>query len=119
MLDYTLIAGILLYLLAIRLASANVIKPVAASLVATLGYFAISTVIRGIILHAYKAPLWQLFGLIPIATLFLQIGIALLVFGKMDYREDSLDSWFAWAVAGCVGIFLVAPFVVTTLAQWL
>ena len=107
--SYTLIAGLLLYFLVVNMSASLRIKPLTASLIVVLGYFGVSSFIRGIMLVAYDAPLWQLFGVVPLATVALQGVIALFVFRKLDDSDDSYVSWLLWGTLGAVGIFYIAP----------
>lgn len=115
--DYTLIAGLLLYFLMVKLSVSSSVKPIAAALVSVLGYFIFSTIVDAIVYSSYRdLVLTQaLFGLIPIATVILQFAAALLVFTKLDRAEDSITSWFAWGVAGCALIFFIIPSITTSL----
>ena len=80
--SYTLIAGLLLYFLVVNMSASLRIKPLTASLIVVLGYFGVSSFIRGIMLVAYDAPLWQLFGVVPLTTVALQGIIALFAFAN-------------------------------------
>ena len=111
MISSTLLIGILIYFLAIKFTASTHIKPLTVSLFVVLTYFAITTFVKGIILVGYGAPLWQLFGFIPIITLVLQLGFAYLGFYKMDQSDHSYLSWLSWGVIGCFGIFIAAPFI--------
>lgn len=115
MINSSLIIGLLLYFLTVKFMASTHVKPLTASLVVVLTYFAITTFIRGIILTGYDAPLWQLFGFVPIATLLLQFGFAYLAFYKMNYGDESYTSWLLWGAFGCLGIFIAAPFIVFNL----
>lgn len=114
MMDYTLIAGLLLYFLTIKIMANDSLRPLSAALIVTLGYFIVSTILQGIILSAYNAPLWQLFSWVPISTLVLQFSIALLSFFKIYNSDDSYGSWILWSIVGCLGIFIVAPHIATS-----
>lgn len=107
--------GLLLYFLTVKLVATTRVKPLAASLLVVLTNFAITTFIQGIILLGYDTPLWQLFGLVPAATLLLQFGFAYLAFYKMEHNDDSYMSWLLWGAFGCLGIFIAAPFIVFNL----
>lgn len=108
--DYVLLAGLALYFLMIKVSASTNLRPIVASLIVVLGYFIFSTFIRGMILNAYDAPLWQLFGIAPLTTLIMQLAIAIFVFIKLDQEsEESYGSWMLWGVVGCIGIFFVAP----------
>ncbi len=111
MLNYTLIAGILLYLLMVRVATNTKISYVAASLTVVLGYFAISTGVQLIMLSAYGAPLNQLLGLAPSITLVLQLAAALLTFYSLERNEETYIAWLAWGGAGAFLIFFAAPYI--------
>ncbi|HCH33964.1 MAG: hypothetical protein UY35_C0019G0009 [Candidatus Saccharibacteria bacterium GW2011_GWC2_48_9] len=113
--NYTLIAGLLLYFLVVNMSASLRIKPLTASLIVVLSYFAVSSFIQGIILIAYDAPLWQLFGVAPLATVALQGIIALFVFHKLDNSDDSYVAWLLWGMLGAVGIFYIAPAIGTNL----
>ena len=113
--DYILVAGLALYFLTIKLMATTRLKPLTATLIVTLGYFTISTIVRGIILIAYDAPLWQLFSWVPLSTLLLQCVIGLIAFIKIYNSDDSYTSWFIWGTVGCLGIFIVAPYIATSL----
>jgi xanthosine utilization system XapX-like protein len=115
--DYTLIAGLLLYFLMVRLSVSSSVKPITATLVSILGYFIFSTIVDAIMYASYKdiALSEALFGLIPIVTVILQFVAALLVFTKLDRAEDFITSWFVWGIAGCVFIFFIIPSVTTSL----
>lgn len=115
MINSTLLIGLLLYFLTIKFTASTHTKPLTASLFVVLTYFAISTFIRSIILTGYDAPLWQLFGFVPIATLVLQFCFAYLGFYKMNQNDHSYMSWLLWGVVGCFGIFIAAPFIVVNL----
>lgn len=114
MIDYSLIAGILLYFLVVKGVTSAGVRPLAASLITVLGYFALVSFIKWVILSAYGAPLGQLFGLVPLATLVVQFGVALLTFYMLD-RADSYGALLIWGAVGCVGIFFIAPFVIASL----
>ncbi len=115
MVDYTFIAGIALYFLMIKVSASTRIRPITASLVVVLSYFSLHAFVQGIVLSAYNAPLWQLFGLVPLSTALLQLGVAFIVFYKLDQSNDSYGSWLAWGALGCIGIFFVAPIIATSL----
>lgn len=109
MVNYSLIAGLLLYFLVVKMSASMRIKPLTASLIVVLGYFGLSSFIQGIILVAYDAPLGQLFGVVPLTTVALQFVVALLAFHKLDSSDDSYVAWLLWGTLGAVGIFYVAP----------
>ena len=115
MISSSLVIGLLLYFLTVRFMASTHTKPLTASLFIVLTYFAITTFIQGIILVGYDAPLWQLFGFVPMTTLLLQFGFAYLAFYKMECSDDSYTSWLLWGSFGCLGIFIVAPFIVFNL----
>jgi|GEM_PF-2487694 len=114
MIDYTLIAGLLLYFVVIKLTASTNIRPLTSSVIVVLGYFAIITGTKAIILSAYDAPLWQLFGIVPIATLILQFIVAFITFLKIDQDADSLSSPIIWGAFGCIGIFFIVPAIVSS-----
>lgn len=115
MFNSSLLIGLLLYFLTIKFMASTRVKPLTASLFIVLTYFAITTFIQGIILVGYDAPLWQLFGFVPITTLLLQFGFAYLAFYQMERSDDSYASWLLWGSFGCIGIFIAAPFIIFNL----
>lgn len=115
MIDYVLIAGLLLYFVVMKLTVYTNIRPLTSSLIVTLGYFVIITMTKIIMLSAYDAPLWQLFGIVPITTLILQFTIAFITFLKIDEDTDSFGSSIAWGALGCIGIFFIIPLVTNNL----
>lgn len=110
-----IIIGLLLYFLTIKFMASTHVKPLAASLIVVVTYFTISTFIQSIVLVGYNVPIWQLFGLLPMATLLLQFGFAYLAFYKMNQSDNSYMSWLLWGVFGCLGIFIAAPFIIVNL----
>ncbi len=111
--DYTLIAGILLYILAVRALAAGRIKATSAAIIVVGGYFGLSCIVKGIIFHGYNIPLWQLFTLPVIMAVLLQFVTTLLVFAKMQHDgDDSYGAWLGWGAFGFVMIFFAIPFIV-------
>ena len=113
--DYTLIAGLALYFITVKaMASAN-LKPPNATLIVALGYFAVSTITKAIMLSGYDdAPLWQLVSWVPLSTLCLQLVIGFIAFKKLEDSDDSYGAWLFWGILGSVGIFFIAPFIATS-----
>ncbi|HEY0964983.1 MAG TPA: hypothetical protein VGE13_00705 [Candidatus Saccharimonadales bacterium] len=112
MLNYILIAGVLLYIFIMRVFAHGKLGIVSASAIVVLGNFTLSTLVASIMLSANDASLWQLFGLVPVATVILQFIVALGVFYKLQEHEESYSAWLLWGVVGCGGIFFLTPFVV-------
>lgn len=114
MIDYTTVAGLVLYFLVARAVSAGRFRPLTASLIVVGGVFALTTSTQAILLSAYDAPLWQLVGPVPISKAVLQFGVAYLSFIKLS-DDESYTGWILWSMIGCIGIFILAPLLATSL----
>ncbi len=109
MLDYSLIAGILLYFLMVQLLAKGIIKPVAAGVLVTVGSFGFSWLLRAMNYHAYKIPLSQLLNLLDIIAVVLTLIITIVTFSKMIENEKSYTAWLFYGTAGAVGAFYITP----------
>lgn len=114
--DYTLLAGLALYFIVIKIAASTNLKPLISASIVVLSYFTLSTIVKAIILSGYgDAPMWQLFSWVPLSTLAIQFVIALVVFMKLDGIDDAYGYWVLWGTVGFIGIFFLAPFIAASL----
>ncbi len=112
--DYTLAAGILLYFIVIRMVVSTRLNVLAACLIVVLGYLGLGVVIDTIT-GGFDGAIAALAGLGSIVLVILQFIVALFSFYKMQENDESYSAWIGWGVAGCLGIFFVAPYAVRML----
>lgn len=115
MVDYTLFAGLALYALMTKLLMSERVSPMIAALVTVVGYFLISSGIRAIYFSGYELPLIGLVDPMSILTAVFQFAVAYYVFSKLSNNDTTYEFLFIWLTVGLVGIFYLAPLIVSGL----
>ena len=109
---YILMAGLLLYFIAVRMVALSKMSAITASCLVVIGYFMLTTLVGVINYSAYDVPLSQLFGVAQFITVLIQFIIAFVVFSKIQVDDDSYTAPLIFGAMGCIGIFFVIPSVV-------
>lgn len=109
MIDYILIAGILLYFVAIRWLSKGLFGPVAASVLVTVGLFGLTWTIRAINMSIYGTTFLQTFGLEDVLSAALTFTLLVFVFRKIQRHDNSYTTYIVLGISGAVGAFYILP----------
>lgn len=102
MVDYQLIADVLIYVGVVQLFSRFALRVVTASMLSIGGIFVLNFVLRVVI-----AGLALTVGSFIVTAL--QFAAALGVFYKLRENDDSIGAYFGWAVVGLAVILFVIP----------
>lgn len=109
MIDYTLMAGILLYIVALRWLASGFVGPVAASAIVTIGSFGFSWIIRAISFAIYGSSFWQLLGPADILAAIFTFALLVVVFREIHKRDDSYTAYAVLGIGSAVAVFYVLP----------
>lgn len=115
MINYTLIAGLILYGLMAKLLMSESIKPLAASIVTVVGYSLLTLGIQAILFMGHDVSLFGPINLLIIVTGILQFAVAYLAFSKLSSNDTAYEFLFIWLVGGFIGIFYLVPLLVSGL----
>lgn len=107
--NYTLLAGILLYFLILRQLDASYMNPIKAAAIVVGGYVGLSLVIKTIWLLGYHASLWQLVSLSLFVTALAQFVVLVFIFDKAEDTGDSYMAYIGWGGLGLAIAFFVVP----------
>ena len=113
--DYTLIAALLFYILAMQLFAKSQLRIVGASCLAVFGPFLLGLAIAIFVAAVTEKPLTGVFGLGAIVTVGVQLLAALVLFRILEREEESYAMWLGWGALGCALIYFVIPDVVSRL----
>lgn len=109
--NYTLLAGILLYFFMLRQLDESYLTPVKAAGVVIGGYVGLSLVLKAIWLLGYHAPLWQLLSPSLFITALLQFVMLVVIFDKAENTGDSYMAYIGWGGLGLAVVFFIVPLI--------
>ena len=109
MFDYVQIAGLILYFLALRGLASEKLSPLQAATIVVLGTYAVSAVVRMILLSSYGSDGIQLFVWSDILMLIIQLIISLIIFHHIEQRDLSYFAWLVWGLVGYYILFIALP----------
>ncbi len=110
---YSLIAGILLYFLAVKLVVSEQLSARGASLLAVAGSFVVWAIEQAILSAASDTSFVQLLSFALIVKIVLQFAVAYVIFYAIIRGGESYFAWVGWSLFGFILIFLVVPRIVS------
>lgn len=121
MINYTLVAGIILYVLILRRLESPSVTYVKGATIFMALYMCLQVIVSYLFLSslgiAFSVIMVSVFSLEFICVVLLQYGVALVTFYKVDGTGDDYMAYVLWGGLGLAGIFFIVPAIIHPVVQ--